>query len=99
RRRGPVRPRAAGYIPAVYFRRDIPGGSLMTMCYYVLGNPTKPGVRQAADALVPRLNQCGEVIVYDLDRQADLSRTSADLAFVLGGDGAILRAARQMGYH
>jgi len=41
----------------------------------------------------------GEVVVYDLDRSADLSRTSADLAFVLGGDGAILRAARQMGYN
>src|SRR5262249_59772460 len=40
----------------------------------------------------------GEVVLIDLPRQKDLSRESADLALVLGGDGAILRSARQMGY-
>jgi len=69
------------------------------MRFYVLGNPTKAGVREVADRLVPCLREVGEVVVYDLDRSADLSRTSADVAFVLGGDGAILRAARQMGYN
>jgi NAD+ kinase len=69
------------------------------MRFYVLGNPTKPGVREIADRLLPQLRQAGEVVVFDLDRSADLSRTTADIAFVLGGDGAILRAARQMGYH
>jgi NAD+ kinase len=68
------------------------------MRFYVLGNPTKPGVREAADRLVPRLREAGEVTVFDLDRQADLSEICADVAFVLGGDGAILRAARQMAY-
>lgn len=65
---------------------------------YVLGNAAKPGVRDEADRLRPRVAALGEVVVFDLDRQADLSRTSADIAFVLGGDGAILRAARQMAY-
>jgi NAD+ kinase len=68
------------------------------MRFYVLGNPTKPGVREVAERLVPCLRDAGEVVVYDLEMSADLSRTTADLAFVLGGDGAILRAARQMGY-
>ncbi len=69
------------------------------MRFYVLGNPTKPGVRELADRLLPRLQARGEIVVFDLDRAADLSRTTADLAFVLGGDGAILRAARQMAYN
>jgi NAD+ kinase len=69
------------------------------MRFYVLGNPTKPGVREVADRLVPHLRTCGEIAVFDLDQTADLSRTCADMAFVLGGDGAILRAARQMCYN
>ena len=69
------------------------------MRFYVLGNPTKAGVRDVADRLVPRLRTVGKVVVFDLDQAADLSSTSADVAFVLGGDGAILRAARQMGYN
>jgi NAD+ kinase len=69
------------------------------MRFYVLGNPNKPGVREEARKLLPLLERIGEVAAFDLDRQVDLSRTSADVALVLGGDGAILRAARQMGYH
>src|SRR5439155_23737045 len=70
-----------------------------TMRFYVLGNPTKPGVREEAERLLPRLQEMGEVVAFDLDHKLDLSRTTADLALVLGGDGAILRAARQMGYN
>jgi NAD+ kinase len=69
------------------------------MRFYVLGNPTKVGVRELADRLVPRLRTVGDVCVFDLERSVDLSCTAADIAFVLGGDGAILRAARQMGYN
>src|SRR5262245_20741754 len=69
------------------------------MRFYVLGNPTRPGVREVADQLVPCLRRVGEVVVYDLEQSADLSRSTADVAFVLGGDGAILRAARPMGYN
>jgi len=68
------------------------------MRFYVLGNPNKPGVREEAERLRPRLEQFGEIVVFDLDRTADLSCQNADVALVLGGDGAILRAARQMAY-
>jgi NAD+ kinase len=66
--------------------------------FYVLGNANKPRVREEAERLVPILEQCGTIIVFDLLQEKDLSTTTADMALVLGGDGAILRAARQMGY-
>src|SRR4051812_12300649 len=68
------------------------------MRFFVLGNAHRPGVRDEAERLQLRLRSLGEVVVFDLDQTTDLSHHSADLAFVLGGDGAILRAARQMGY-
>lgn len=39
-----------------------------------------------------------EIVVTDLRQERDLSGLEADMAIVLGGDGAILRAARQLGY-
>jgi NAD+ kinase len=64
----------------------------------VLGNANRPGVREEADRLIPLLRQHCEIVLVDLVQQKDLSCTEADLTLVLGGDGAILRAARQMGY-
>jgi NAD+ kinase len=69
------------------------------MRFYLLGNPTKAGVREEADRLLPQLRAIGEIVAFDLDRKCDLSQTCADIALVVGGDGAILRAARQMGYN
>jgi NAD+ kinase len=68
------------------------------MRIFVLGNGTRPGVSEEAERLLPFLKEHCEIAVFDLQQQADLSATPADLALVLGGDGAILRAARQMGY-
>jgi NAD+ kinase len=65
----------------------------------VLGNAQRPGVQEEADRLLPFLKEHCEVVVIDLLREKDLIATPAELALVLGGDGAILRAARQMGYH
>ena len=64
----------------------------------VLGNANRPGVREDADRLLPVLRQHCEIILVDLDQEKDLTECGADLTLVLGGDGAILRAARQMGY-
>jgi NAD+ kinase len=68
------------------------------MRIFLLGNASRPGVRAAAEELLPFLEAHCNVVVFDLTREQDLSETTADLALVLGGDGAILRAARQMGY-
>jgi NAD+ kinase len=64
----------------------------------VLGNANRPGVREAVDHLLPFLCRHCEIVLVDLEQEADLSECNADLALVLGGDGAILHAARQMGY-
>jgi NAD+ kinase len=66
---------------------------------FVLGNANRPGVREEAERLLPFLRQHCEVTLVDLHQEKDLSAVpAADVALVLGGDGAILRAARQMGY-
>jgi NAD+ kinase len=64
----------------------------------VLGNASRRGVQEEATQLLPFLESHAEIVAYDLAQKDDLSSIDADLALVLGGDGAILRAARQMGY-
>ncbi len=68
------------------------------MRVFVLGNASRAGVVEAAKRLLPFIQQYAEVVVFDLLQEKDLSNESAEIALVLGGDGAILRAARQMGY-
>jgi NAD+ kinase len=68
------------------------------MRIFVLGNASRPGVPEEAERLLPFLAQHCEVAIFDLRGEMQLPPASADLALVLGGDGAILRAARQMGY-
>jgi NAD+ kinase len=64
----------------------------------VLGNGSRAGVPEAAEGLLPFLREHAVIDLVDLHHQADLSEVQADLALVLGGDGSILHAARQMGY-
>jgi NAD+ kinase len=66
---------------------------------YLLGNDQRPGVTEEVERLLPFLREHSELIVSDLCQRCDLAKLPlADIALVLGGDGAILRAARQMGY-
>lgn len=69
------------------------------MRFFILGNGSKPFVAESAERLAASIVSAGgEVAVLDLARQADLSSVEADVALVLGGDGAILRTARQMAF-
>ena len=68
------------------------------MRIFILGNCHRPGVSEEAERLLPLLREHAEIALYDLCQEQDLAGLSADLVLVLGGDGAILRAARQMGY-
>jgi NAD+ kinase len=69
------------------------------MRIFVLGNANRPGVSEEAERLLPFLREHCDIVLVDFDQQKDLSTGEADLTLVLGGDGAILHAARQMGYH
>jgi NAD+ kinase len=66
---------------------------------FVLGNAQRPGVTEEVTRWLPFLRAEAQVVVVDLLQEQDLATVEpADLALVFGGDGAILRAARQMGY-
>lgn len=68
------------------------------MRVFLLGNGYKPQVPELLTTMLPSLRQHCTIVVQDLAQQVDLSQFEADIALVLGGDGAILRAVRQMGY-
>ena len=63
----------------------------------LLGSGERPHVVSEAEKLRPLIEQHTEILLTDFRYQEDLSRTGADLAIVFGGDGSILRAAKQMG--
>ena len=57
----------------------------------------RPKLIPAADKLRPVIKQHFEIVFEDFNYDEDLSKMDADVAIVLGGDGSILRAAKQMG--
>ena len=65
---------------------------------FVLGNSQRPGVREESDSAAAVLPRAGRRRALRPVPGAGPADLTADLALVLGGDGAILRAARQMGY-
>ena len=64
----------------------------------LLGYDQNPNFHVEAERLRPHIEQSADVVLCDFDQIEDLSNVDADLAIVLGGDGSILRAARQMGH-
>jgi NAD+ kinase len=79
-------------------RRHIKKRASSRLRFFVLGNGRKPRVQAEAATLAEYIRDRAEVVVTDLRQERDLSKFDADMAIVLGGDGAILRAARQLGY-
>jgi NAD+ kinase len=64
----------------------------------LLGAAGRPDVQAEAERLRPTLEQHVDIVLTDFAGSDDLTQIDADLAIVLGGDGSILRAARQMGH-
>jgi NAD+ kinase len=62
----------------------------------LLGSGRRDNVLEEAQRLRPLIDQYVDVVLADFFYQEDLSKTPADFAIVLGGDGSILRAALQM---
>jgi NAD+ kinase len=65
---------------------------------FLLGAGGRPDVLAEAERLRPVIEQHARIVRTDFTGAEDLSEIEADLAIVLGGDGSILRAARQMGH-
>ena len=57
----------------------------------------RPEILEIAKELKSIIAEFGEIVVEDFFYEEDISKTDADYAIVLGGDGSILRAAHQMG--
>lgn len=64
----------------------------------VLGYGGRVDVVQEVEHFRPILERYAEILVTDLTGEVDLKPFEADYAIVFGGDGSILRAARQMGH-
>jgi NAD+ kinase len=62
----------------------------------LLGSGNRPNVLEAAQRLLPMIERHADVVLTDFAFEQDLARVEADFAVVLGGDGSILSAAKQM---
>ena len=73
-----------------------PSGRLKVVIFLV---PGRESVLSELSRLRPAIAEHAEILAEDPDFRFDFSGSDADLVIVLGGDGSILRAARQMGTH
>jgi len=63
----------------------------------MLGAGDRENVLPEAERLRPAMEEHLDIVLEDFHSEADLSEVEADLVVVLGGDGSMLRAAKQMG--
>lgn len=65
---------------------------------FLLGSgDRRPQILAEVERLRPEIESVVEIVGEDYSYQGDLSAVSTEIAIVFGGDGSILRAARQMG--
>ena len=57
----------------------------------------QPQVQEALSQIRPVVSEHADIVLEDFSFSQDLNKINSDLAIVLGGDGSILRSARQMG--
>jgi NAD+ kinase len=65
----------------------------------ILADGARPEMRDAVDRLRGTIEKYVQVAAVSFDFSAPLPELDAEMAIVFGGDGSILRAARQMGDH
>ncbi len=63
----------------------------------ILGAPNRRRVLEQLQRIRPEISRRADIVVEDLEFTYDFSDDDLDLVIVLGGDGSILHAARQMG--
>lgn len=59
----------------------------------------RPQILEDIERLRPLVAEVVDIVGEDFSYQEDFSKCDAEIAIVLGGDGSILRAAKQMGTH
>jgi len=74
------------------------GSSAGPLRAILLGFGGRADVVEEAERQRARIEKHARIVASDFSGETDLSGVEADLAIVFGGDGSILRAARQMGY-
>jgi len=74
------------------------GSSAGPLRAILLGFGGRADVVEEAQRQRARIEKHARIVASDFSGETDLSGIEADLAIVFGGDGSILRAARQMGY-
>jgi NAD+ kinase len=79
-------------------KHPAPGPASPPLRVILLGAAQRPEICAEAERLRPAISQYAQVVLSDFTGTEDLSKVEADVAIVLGGDGSILRAARQMGH-
>jgi NAD+ kinase len=79
-------------------KHPIHRASHSTLRVFLLGAGGRPDVLAEAERARSVIEQYAQIVRTDFTGTEDLSNVEADLAIVLGGDGSILRAARQMGH-
>jgi NAD+ kinase len=64
----------------------------------ILVDGSRPAMRDTVERLRPVIEKHLTIVAVSFDFEADLDTSNVDFVIVFGGDGSILRAARQMGH-